>query len=118
MCLQRKVYLCIYAFIFISHLIFIFFAVCFQVGLNSIALFGPRSYMVASYVNSMCNALKIPHIEVRMDHFLSDVPTFSINLHPDMHQLSRAYLDVIQYFQWKQVLVIFGDKEGKNITIS
>lgn len=86
--------------------------VCFQVGLNSIALFGPRSYMVASYVNSMCNALKIPHIEVRMDHFLSDVPTFSINLHPDMHQLSKAYLDVITYFQWKQVLVIFGDKEG------
>lgn len=69
--------------------------------------------MVASYVNSMCNALKIPHIEVRMDHFLSDVPTFSINLHPDMHQLSKAYLDVITYFQWKQVLVIFGDKEGK-----
>lgn len=89
------------------------FTVCQQIDKGVCALFGPKSSNIASYVNSMSRALKIPHIEARVEPRYLQAPSFSINLYPDPQQLGRAYVDVIKYFGWKQILVLYGDKEGK-----
>ncbi|XP_064613530.1 glutamate receptor ionotropic, kainate 2-like isoform X2 [Liolophura sinensis] len=86
--------------------------VCQQIDMGVCALFGPKSSNIASYVNSMSRALKIPHIEARVEPRYLQAPSFSINLYPDPQQLGRAYVDVIKYFGWKQILVLYGDKEG------
>ena len=40
---------------------------CNQAGLGVAAVFGPRSNVLASHVNSMCSSLEVPHVEVRLE---------------------------------------------------
>ena len=39
-------------------------AACNQAGLGVASIFGPQSQTLASHINSMCNTLEIPYIEV------------------------------------------------------
>lgn len=80
--------------------------------MGTAALFGPQSHDLASFTNSLCSSLHIPHLEFREDSNLGPMPEFSINLHPSVQQLAKAYLDVIEFYNMKEILVIYGNKEG------
>ena len=77
------------------------------------AIFGPRGDDIAGHINSMCNTLEIPHIEIRSDPGNDQSQLFSMNLYPDSGQLSRAYLELLKHFKWEKFVVIYADKNGE-----
>lgn len=53
------------------------------------AIFGPPSDSTASQVQSIANALHVPHIETRWDYSF-DHAEFAVNVHPHPAQLSKV----------------------------
>ncbi|XP_041351805.1 glutamate receptor ionotropic, kainate 2-like [Gigantopelta aegis] len=81
--------------------------VCHLVEWSAIAMFGPRNPILAGFVNSLCGSIQVPHIEFRMDSGIDTHPTLSVNLYPQMDQLSKAFMDLIRKYDWNQMLVIY-----------
>lgn len=88
---------------------------CDQLSLGVAAIFGPSHSSSANAVQSICNALGVPHIQTRWKHQVSDnKDSFYVSLYPDFSSLSRAILDLVQFFKWKTVTVVYDDSTGKN----
>ncbi|KAL0175089.1 hypothetical protein M9458_031057, partial [Cirrhinus mrigala] len=65
---------------------------CDQLALGVAAVFGPA-------VQSICNALEVPHIQTRWKHpSVDNKDSFYINLYPDYASISRAVLDIVQFY--------------------
>lgn len=89
---------------------------CDQLSLGVAAIFGPSHSSSANAVQSICNALGVPHIQTRWKHQVSDnKDSFYVSLYPDFSSLSRAILDLVQFFKWKTVTVVYDDSTGKRI---
>lgn len=87
---------------------------CDQLSLGVAAIFGPSHSSSANAVQSICNALGVPHIQTRWKHQVSDnKDSFYVSLYPDFSSLSRAILDLVQFFKWKTVTVVYDDSTGK-----
>lgn len=87
---------------------------CDQLALGVAALFGPSHSSSVSAVQSICNALEVPHIQTRWKHPTVDhKDAFYINLYPDYAAISRAVLDLVLYYNWKIVTVVYEDSTGK-----
>ena len=97
----------------LTYVSFSLFSACNQAGLGVAAIFGPRNHDIASHINSMCNTLEIPHIEVRLEPLANEVQLFSMNLYPDTARLSSAFMDLLKHFKWEKFVVIYGDQNGK-----
>uniref|UniRef100_A0A4W4DNH8 Glutamate receptor n=1 Tax=Electrophorus electricus TaxID=8005 RepID=A0A4W4DNH8_ELEEL len=86
---------------------------CDQLALGVAAVFGPSHSSSVSAVQSICNALEVPHIQTRWKHpSVDNRDSFYINLHPDYASISRAVLDIVQFFKWKTVTVVYEDATG------
>ncbi|XP_023404239.1 glutamate receptor ionotropic, kainate 1 isoform X8 [Loxodonta africana] len=86
---------------------------CDQLALGVAALFGPSHSSSVSAVQSICNALEVPHIQTRWKHpSVDNKDLFYINLHPDYAAISRAVLDLVLYYNWKTVTVVYEDSTG------
>ncbi|KAE8751691.1 hypothetical protein FOCC_FOCC001539 [Frankliniella occidentalis] len=86
-------------------------AACRLVGGGVHALFGPTDPLLGTHVHSVCDALDIPHLEVRLDpdtHYRE----FSINLHPSQDMLNRAFIDLMGFLNWTKVAVIYEEDSG------
>lgn len=91
------------------------FSACDQLSLGVAAIFGPSHSSSANAVQSICNALGVPHIQTRWKHQVSDnKDSFYVSLYPDFSSLSRAILDLVQFFKWKTVTVVYDDSTGKH----
>ena len=64
-------------------------SVCQMLKSGVAALFGPESGTTSSHVQSICDAMEIPHIETRWD-YLTKRDDYSINLYPSPKQISRV----------------------------
>ena len=53
------------------------------------ALFGPQSGTTSSHVQSICDAMEIPHIETRWDYRLKR-DDYSVNLYPHPTAISKV----------------------------
>ena len=53
------------------------------------AIFGPQSEKTANHVQSICDALEVPHIETRWDFKLTR-DAYSLNLYPHPKSLSKV----------------------------
>ncbi|XP_068239083.1 glutamate receptor ionotropic, kainate 2-like isoform X2 [Palaemon carinicauda] len=84
---------------------------CQNVGAGIVAVFGPQSSKTSAHVQSICDALEIPHIETRWD-FRTRRDDYSINLYPHPSALSKAYLDIVRLFNWKTFCVLYDDNMG------
>uniref|UniRef100_A0A8C6XIS9 Glutamate receptor n=1 Tax=Naja naja TaxID=35670 RepID=A0A8C6XIS9_NAJNA len=83
---------------------------CDQLALGVAALFGPSHSSSVSAVQSICNALEVPHIQTRWKHPTADLKdSFYINLYPDYAAISRAVLDLVLHYNWKIVTVVYED---------
>ncbi|KAI4548601.1 hypothetical protein MG293_000931 [Ovis ammon polii] len=83
---------------------------CDQLALGVAALFGPSHSSSVSAVQSICNALEVPHIQTRWKHpSVDNRDLFYINLYPDYAAISRAVLDLVLYYNWKTVTVVYED---------
>lgn len=101
------------------------------------AILGPQSESSADHVQSMCQTMRIPHIQTHWDPKLaakSPAPSFvaplSVNLYPSPSSLSRvrhfivlmfhfhfysfkkAYASVIRGWNWRSFTVLYEDEEG------
>ncbi|XP_077466845.1 glutamate receptor ionotropic, kainate 1-like [Stigmatopora argus] len=86
---------------------------CDQLALGVGAVFGPSHSSSVSAVQSICNALEVPHIQTRWKHpSVDNRDSFYINLHPEYASISRAVLDIVQYYKWKTVTVVYEDATG------
>uniref|UniRef100_A0A8D2L181 Glutamate receptor n=1 Tax=Varanus komodoensis TaxID=61221 RepID=A0A8D2L181_VARKO len=86
---------------------------CDQLALGVAALFGPSHSSSVSAVQSICNALEVPHIQTRWKHpTVDNKDSFYINLYPDYAAISRAVLDLVLYYNWKIVTVVYEDSTG------
>ncbi|KAM9321279.1 glutamate receptor ionotropic, kainate 1 [Gastrophryne carolinensis] len=86
---------------------------CDQLALGVAALFGPSHSSSVSAVQSICNALEVPHIQTRWKHpSVDNKDMFFINLHPDYAAISRAVLDLVLHNGWKLVTVVYEDSTG------
>ncbi|KAM4567435.1 glutamate receptor ionotropic, kainate 3 isoform 1-T1 [Fundulus diaphanus] len=86
---------------------------CDQLALGVVAIFGPSHSSSSNAVQSICNALEVPHIQVRWKHHpMDNRDTFYANLYPDYSSLSYAILDLVQYLKWKTATVVYDDSTG------
>ncbi|XP_068188830.1 glutamate receptor ionotropic, kainate 2 isoform X3 [Antennarius striatus] len=86
---------------------------CDQLSLGVAAIFGPSHSSSANAVQSICNALGVPHIQTKWKHQVSDNrDVFYVSLFPDFSSLSRAILDLVHFFKWKTVTVVYDDSTG------
>ncbi|XP_023339114.1 glutamate receptor ionotropic, kainate 2 [Eurytemora carolleeae] len=85
--------------------------VCHLLKSGVAALFGPESGSTSSHVQSICDAMEIPHIETRWD-FLIKRDDYSINLYPSPKQISMAYLSLVKVFGWKHFTILYEDSSG------
>ena len=69
--------------------IFLSFSVCHLLRSGVAALFGPESGTTSSHVQSICDAMEIPHIETRWDYMLKR-DDYSINLYPHPTLISKV----------------------------
>ncbi|RWS14649.1 glutamate receptor ionotropic: kainate 2-like protein [Dinothrombium tinctorium] len=76
-----------------------------------VALFGPQDPLLGIHVQSLCDALDIPHIESRLQNLgeNSHGKEFSINLHPGSTAISDSLRELIIYLNWTKVAVIYED---------
>ena len=90
------------------------------------ALLGPRTEAIASYVKSISRAYDIPYLETRWDlsrppgtaHMSSGSATteadqaHTIQIQPDIDSMNKAYHDLIHYYRWNKFMIIFDSAEG------
>ncbi|GFY69147.1 glutamate receptor ionotropic, kainate 1, partial [Trichonephila inaurata madagascariensis] len=69
-------------------------------------IFGPQDPLLGSHVQSLCDALDIPHIESRVD-MEPEMKEFSINLHPSPKIVGSAIRDLIHYLNWTKVAILY-----------
>uniref|UniRef100_A0A6Q2XSD6 Glutamate receptor n=1 Tax=Esox lucius TaxID=8010 RepID=A0A6Q2XSD6_ESOLU len=87
--------------------------VCDQLALGVAAVFGPSHSSSVSAVQSICNALEVPHIQTRWKHpSVDNRDIFYINLYPEYTAISRAILDIVTFFKWKSLTVVYEDSTG------
>uniref|UniRef100_A0A4W3I6T3 Glutamate receptor n=1 Tax=Callorhinchus milii TaxID=7868 RepID=A0A4W3I6T3_CALMI len=86
---------------------------CDQLALGVASVFGPSHSSSLSAVQSISNALEVPHIQTRWKHpIVNQKDSFYINLYPDYTSISRAILHLVQYYKWKTVTVVYEDSTG------
>uniref|UniRef100_A0A8C1R845 Glutamate receptor n=1 Tax=Cyprinus carpio TaxID=7962 RepID=A0A8C1R845_CYPCA len=86
---------------------------CEQLSLGVAAIFGPSHSSSANAVQSISNALGVPHIQTRWKHQVSDNrDSYYVSLYPDFSSLSRAILDLVHFFRWRMVTVVYDDSTG------
>ncbi|KAK1889020.1 Glutamate receptor ionotropic kainate 2 [Dissostichus eleginoides] len=86
---------------------------CDQLSLGVAAIFGPSHSSSANAVQSICNALGVPHVQTKWKHQISDNrDSYYVSLYPDFSSLSRAILDLVHFFKWKTVTVVYDDSTG------
>lgn len=86
---------------------------CDQLSLGVAAIFGPSHSSSANAVQSICNALGVPHIQTKWKHQVSDNrDSYYVSLYPDFSSLSRAILDLVHFFKWRTVTVVYDDSTG------
>lgn len=81
---------------------------CTQLNSGISAIFGPQDPLLGSHIQSLCDALDIPHVEARLD-LETELKEFSINLYPSATLIGQALRDLIVYLNWTKIAVIYED---------
>jgi len=85
--------------------------ICHQVSYGIQALFGPNDFILGSHVQSLCDALDIPHIEARSDIDMNYKES-SLNLQPTQDLMNQAYKDLMMFLNWTRVAILYEDEYG------
>ncbi|XP_023314760.1 glutamate receptor ionotropic, kainate 2-like [Trichogramma pretiosum] len=84
---------------------------CKQLSRSVQAIFGPTDSLLGPHIQSICEALDVPHIEARLD-FEPSFKEFSINLYPAQDHLNRAFKDLMTFLNWTKVAIIYEEDFG------
>lgn len=84
---------------------------CKQMEFGIQALFGPSDPLLGAHIQSICEALDIPHVEARLD-FEPTFKEFSINLHPSQEHMNHAFKDLMTFLNWTKVAIVYEEDYG------
>ncbi|KAK0163908.1 hypothetical protein PV328_002593 [Microctonus aethiopoides] len=84
---------------------------CRQLSRSVQGLFGPSDPLLGAHIQSICEALDVPHLEARMD-FEPTFKEFSINLYPAQDHLNKAFKDLMSFLNWTRVGIIYEENYG------
>ncbi|KAA0183950.1 hypothetical protein HAZT_HAZT002534 [Hyalella azteca] len=84
---------------------------CEQIQYGVQAVFGPSDSQLATHIQSICDALDIPHLESRLD-LEPEFKEFSINLYPSHDAVNQAFQDVMNFLNWTKVAIIYEEDIG------
>lgn len=79
------------------------------------AIFGPSDHVIGAHIQSICDALDIPHLTSRAateppaSHQPTATPSaggFAINLHPAAPLVNRAIIELMAFLNWTRVAVL------------
>jgi len=76
------------------------------------AIFGPSDPHLGAHVQSICDALEIPHLEARID-MDNEYKPFSVNVYPPIDMINQAFIDVMFFFNWTKVAIIYEEDQGE-----
>lgn len=92
-------------------------AACKQLSRSVQGIFGPSDPLLGAHIQSICEALDVPHLEARVD-FEPTFKEFSINLYPAPDHLNKAFKDLMSFLNWTRVAIIYEEDYGKWRTIT
>jgi Receptor family ligand binding region len=78
---------------------------------NLIKIGPPTDPLLSPHIQSICEALDIPHLETRFD-IDTGAKEFSINLYPQQQKLNDAILETVKYLNWTRYAIIY---EGNHL---
>ncbi|XP_028981864.1 glutamate receptor ionotropic, kainate 2 [Diachasma alloeum] len=84
---------------------------CKQLSRSVQGIFGPSDPLLGAHIQSICEALDVPHLEARMD-FEPTFKEFSINLYPSQDHLNKAFKDLMSFLNWTRVAIIYEENYG------
>lgn len=84
---------------------------CSLLGSGVVAILGPMVGAASQHVQAICDSLEVPHIEIKPDLMLRK-PDLAINLYPSYDVLARAYIDLIQAWNWTSFAVVYESSEA------
>ncbi|XP_023309783.1 glutamate receptor ionotropic, kainate 2 [Anoplophora glabripennis] len=79
---------------------------CRQMEFGVQAIFGPSDPILGAHIQSICEALDVPHLEARVD-FEPLSKELSINLHPSQEHMNKAFKDLMMFLNWTKVAIIY-----------
>lgn len=85
---------------------------CKQLSRSVQGIFGPSDPLLGAHIQSICEALDVPHLEARVD-FEPTFKEFSINLYPAQDHLNKAFKDLMSFLNWTRVAIIYEEDYGK-----
>lgn len=85
---------------------------CKQLSRSVQGIFGPSDPLLGAHIQSICEALDVPHLEARVD-FEPTFKEFSINLYPSQDHLNKAFKDLMSFLNWTRVAIIYEEDYGK-----
>ncbi|XP_065574755.1 glutamate receptor ionotropic, kainate 2-like isoform X15 [Artemia franciscana] len=87
---------------------------CKQISNGVQAVFGPSDPLLGAHIQSICDALEIPHLESRLDTeiHVKGSQEFTVNLHPSQELLNSAYKDLMTYLNWTKVAIVYEENGG------
>jgi len=89
-------------------------AACRQLSRSVQGIFGPSDPLLGAHIQSICEALDVPHLEARVD-FEPTFKEFSINLYPAQDHLNKAFKDLMSFLNWTRVAIIYEEDYGKPV---
>ncbi|XP_049818479.1 glutamate receptor ionotropic, kainate 1 [Aethina tumida] len=84
---------------------------CRQMEFGVQAIFGPSDPILGAHIQSICEALDVPHLEARVD-FEPISKELSINLHPSQEHMNKAFKDLMTFLNWTKVAIIYEEDYG------
>ncbi|XP_050461833.1 glutamate receptor ionotropic, kainate 2 [Cataglyphis hispanica] len=84
---------------------------CKQLSKSVQGIFGPSDPLLGAHIQSICEALDVPHLEARVD-FEPTFKEFSINLYPAPDHLNKAFKDLMSFLNWTRVAIIYEEDYG------
>lgn len=76
-----------------------------------VAILGPLNGAASQHIQAICDSLEVPHIEIKPDLVLRR-DDLAINLYPSYDVLARAYIDLIQAWNWTSFAVVYESNEA------
>ncbi|KAL1567630.1 glutamate receptor 3.4-like [Salvia divinorum] len=89
------------------------------VGKQVVAAIGPQSSGIAHVISHVVNELHVPLVSFATDPTLSSLqyPYFIRGVTNDLYQM-QAIADLVEYFEWREVIAIFVDDDNGRSGIS
>lgn len=85
--------------------------VCELIQPGVTAIIGPSDPTIGKHVQSIADAVNVPHIETRWDYSYKRA-AFSLNVQPHPHMVSRAFADFVRSVGWKHMFILYEKEEG------